>query len=392
MQSPVSWRSAGLRALLGGELPQLFALSGRGTYERPSLADSPPRLIRRQAGADEVGCGHERGPADAGAATGPSRFGQAADLVARGIREVDRNEAAQGLATIRAGIRLDPDSLPLANAYRMEVFKLRRVFLAQARQEAVLTPTFPPHLEHEPIAFFEELVGDFESRNFEAVVGGEKNFARDFPESPKLAQALYLSGRASIAAGDYDEGIATLRRMLENHPKDENIPFADLYIAQALYMKGHVPATEHKMPFEEVLPRYEEALKAFRRVADKHAGAYLGFVPSGSALSWVAQGLMLFSLVVLLQALFTPNPMTTMAEMTGNSRASMAVMRSVPSVSAAPVAVTRTMRAAAAPRALRSLTVWHPFAHRCGSRTGPGEDRCLCRPGDRRTPAGCRWA
>ena len=89
MQSPVSWRSAGLRALLGGELPQLFALSGRGTYERPSLADSPPCLIRRQAGADEVGCDHERSPADAGAAVyvhgpaAPDLLGDEADAQAQ---------------------------------------------------------------------------------------------------------------------------------------------------------------------------------------------------------------------------------------------------------------------------------------------------------------------
>jgi tetratricopeptide (TPR) repeat protein len=116
------------------------------------------------------------------------------------------------------------------------------------------------------------LVGSFELRHFEQVVKGEQKFAEDFPESPRRAQALYLSGRASLSMGRYDEGMATFRKVLELYPKDENAPFADLYLAQAIYLKGYVPASEHEIPREEALPLYEKALEAFRGVVERHAG------------------------------------------------------------------------------------------------------------------------
>lgn len=51
---------------------------------------------------------------------------------------------------------------------------------------------------------------------------------------------------------------------------------------------------------------------------DKHAGPAL-FRPT-PALWWTAQGLMLLALVVLLQALATPNPLTTAAELSDSYR------------------------------------------------------------------------
>jgi hypothetical protein len=40
----------------------------------------------------------------------------------------------------------------------MLVFRLRREFLLEASAHGVLVPAFPPHLERQPIAFFEQLV------------------------------------------------------------------------------------------------------------------------------------------------------------------------------------------------------------------------------------------
>ncbi len=117
---------------------------------------------------------------------------------------------------------------------------------------------------------FRALMGSFELRYFQRVVKGEKKFAEDFPESPLRPQALYLSGRASLIMRRYDEAMATFRKMLELYPKDENAPFADFYVAQAIYLKGHAPASKFEITREEAFPHYEKALEAFRGVAERH--------------------------------------------------------------------------------------------------------------------------
>ena len=82
---------------------------------------------------------------------------KAAALVRRGIITQRNGDTPTGLEQMRQGIRLEPDNLVLANAYRMVVFGLRREFLAGARRDSVLTPKFPPELDRQPISFFEEL-------------------------------------------------------------------------------------------------------------------------------------------------------------------------------------------------------------------------------------------
>ncbi len=119
---------------------------------------------------------------------------------------------------------------------------------------------------------FENVVSLFESRDFRGAIRNAKDFLADYPESSHLAQVLYLSGRASIMRGDFDDGIASLGDMRQRFPDDENIPFADLYIAQALYQKVHLPVVEYKLPRKEALPGYEKALTAFHETAEKHKG------------------------------------------------------------------------------------------------------------------------
>jgi tetratricopeptide (TPR) repeat protein len=87
----------------------------------------------------------------------PPGLTEAAALVQRGIAACRHGDTTEALDLMRQGIRLEPDNLVLANAYRMVVFGLRRDFLAAARRESKFTPKFPAELDRQPIAFFEEL-------------------------------------------------------------------------------------------------------------------------------------------------------------------------------------------------------------------------------------------
>jgi hypothetical protein len=82
---------------------------------------------------------------------------EAARLVQKGVVAYRRGDTSATLDDMRRGIRLDPNNLVLANAYRMVVFRLRRDFLAASRRALAVTPKFPPELDGQPIAFFEEL-------------------------------------------------------------------------------------------------------------------------------------------------------------------------------------------------------------------------------------------
>lgn len=62
------------------------------------------------------------------------------------------------LERLRQRLLEAPNNLAIGNAYRMEVFRLRREFLSGARQRGELTPVFPPDLDRQPVAFFEDLV------------------------------------------------------------------------------------------------------------------------------------------------------------------------------------------------------------------------------------------
>ena len=119
---------------------------------------------------------------------------------------------------------------------------------------------------------FEMVVSLFEARDFGGAIRNAKDFAASYPESTQLAQVVYLSGRASIMRGDFDDGIAALSDMRQRFPDNENIPFADFYTAQALYLKVHGPVAEYKVSREAALPGYEKALSAFQETAEKYKG------------------------------------------------------------------------------------------------------------------------
>ncbi len=124
-----------------------------------------------------------------------------ARLVQQGLGAYQRGDVPAALDLMRQGIRRDPDSLVLANAYRVVVFRARREFLQKARREGHLTPQFPPELSRQPIAFFEELVREHNSRETKL------QLALAWVDEMLLFPALEIKAPASVQAVDILSGI-----------------------------------------------------------------------------------------------------------------------------------------------------------------------------------------
>lgn len=120
----------------------------------------------------------------------------AAAAVQRGIAAHRRGETKNALESMRQGIRLEPDNLVLANAYRMVVFGLRRDFLAAARRDSRLSPKFPPELDRQPIAFFEELDRQHHTRETKL------DLALAWVDEMLLFPALEVKAPSSVEAVD----------------------------------------------------------------------------------------------------------------------------------------------------------------------------------------------
>jgi tetratricopeptide (TPR) repeat protein len=134
-------------------------------------------------------------------------FSEAAVLVQRGVAAARRGEVSSALDDMRQGVRLDPNNLVLANAYRLVVFGLRRDFLASARQRSQATPRFPPELDRQPIAFFEALDRERGSRETKL------HLALSWVDEMLLFPALEIKAPASVQAVDL------LTQVIENdHP------------------------------------------------------------------------------------------------------------------------------------------------------------------------------
>jgi len=132
---------------------------------------------------------------------GESDVAPAAALVRQGIVLIARGSAADGLELMRRGIRQEPDNPVLANAYRMETFRLRRDFLMTAAGQSDVAPTFPPHLEKQPIAFFESLVREHPSRETRLAL------ALAWVDLMLLYPALEIKAPASVEAVKILSGI-----------------------------------------------------------------------------------------------------------------------------------------------------------------------------------------
>jgi len=121
---------------------------------------------------------------------------EAARWVQNGVAAYRRGETSAALDDMRRGIRLDPNNLVLANAYRMVVFGLRRDFLAASRREMRVATQFPPELDGQPIAFFEELDRQHPSRETKL------HLAMSWVDEMLLFPALEIKAPASVQAVD----------------------------------------------------------------------------------------------------------------------------------------------------------------------------------------------
>jgi hypothetical protein len=124
----------------------------------------------------------------------PTHVSVAAGKVRSGINLMEAPEITLALETMRDGVRREPANLVLGNAYRMEVFRLRRDFLNEARKRGELTPQFPPHLDRQPIAFFEELVREHPSRETKL------QLALSWVDEMLLFPALEIKAPSSVEA------------------------------------------------------------------------------------------------------------------------------------------------------------------------------------------------
>lgn len=131
-----------------------------------------------------------------------------------------------GLQVLQEATTLEPDSLVIANVYRMEAFRIRRDFLDEARKRGEITPRFPEYLDKQPIKFFEELVREHPSRETKL------SLALAWVDNMLLFPALEIKAPSSVQSVDI------LTEIL-NEPGNE-------YYVPALFARGlnqlHRPA------------------------------------------------------------------------------------------------------------------------------------------------------
>ena len=126
-------------------------------------------------------------------------------LAADGLALVARGDAAPGLARLREALEKAPDDLVIGNAYRMQVFRLRRAALADASGNT-LVPRMPAWLEGQPIAFLQRLVNEHPSRETRL------QLALAWADEILLFGALEIKAPASV------ESVKLLSRILAADP------------------------------------------------------------------------------------------------------------------------------------------------------------------------------
>jgi hypothetical protein len=221
---PRQWWVLGAAAIVA---TAAFAWSRVGLFALPSIPGDLTLLAGGLAGLDEmrrldaclwaVGQSRPTGVDD--------RTWAAASRVRQGIADVRSGKPEAGLAEIRAGVEARPDSLVLANAYRLVVFRLQRDYLAAARQGGHPVTDFPAWLSGQPLRFLEDLVRRHPSRE------SRLSLALAWVDLMLLFPALEIKAPASV------EAVRILNPVVES---------TDPYYVPALFARGlnhlHRPA------------------------------------------------------------------------------------------------------------------------------------------------------
>lgn len=185
----------------------LFVLTSAFAWSRVGMLDLPsaPRgLALRDTGladldqlkaVDDYLRGHAS-TVSLKAAGAQEELVSAVQTVRQGLNQIQEGDAEEGLEMIRAGVRRAPDNLAMGNAYRMAVFSLQREFLQQSHAQAVLTPAYPAYLDKQPMAFFESLLKERDTREIRL------HLALSWVDKMLLFPALEIKAPSSVEAVD----------------------------------------------------------------------------------------------------------------------------------------------------------------------------------------------
>jgi len=185
-----------------------------GLFDLPSV---PAHVTLAASGLDHLAEWGRLEEALRSDSTSEVNLSPGARLVRMGLADLKVGHAREGLESLRQGVRLEPDNLVLANAYRLSAFRLRRDFLRQSNQGGNPTPTFPDYLAKEPIAFFETIVKQHPTR--ETML----SLALAWVDEMLLFPALEIKAPSSV------ESLRVLNAIVDG---------ADAYYVPALFARG----------------------------------------------------------------------------------------------------------------------------------------------------------
>jgi hypothetical protein len=174
-----------------------FAWWRSGLLDLPSISSGLTLEKTGLAGLDEM----KQLSSQISSTNSGTKLDPGATLVQSGLALCRTGDISNGLDQVRQGVRLDPNNLVLANAYRMTVFALRRDFLVTARQQNSVIPQFPPQLDHQPIRFFEELDKQHPSRETRL------HLALAWVDEMLLFPALEIKAPSSVQAVELLTGV-----------------------------------------------------------------------------------------------------------------------------------------------------------------------------------------
>lgn len=123
------------------------------------LPEVPASLTRRDAGLDELPRFVEEGKALARPLTDEERSRFAAgpptavvDRTRAAMDRIARGDAPGGLSMFSGIVEANPADMVVGNAFRMQVHRMKRDFLAAERARGERSPAFPDYLSSEPLS------------------------------------------------------------------------------------------------------------------------------------------------------------------------------------------------------------------------------------------------